>query len=165
MHNSLSDCPNLGEPKINGGVKIKSRRLNNLQDLALLLPDKIRQYSPDQGDLNNSGMKSEPKTPLMVPPKRTCGHCDLCCIHLQIDSEQGFSTLLHSNEDIAKKAGTPCKFLGPKGCRVYDKRPRVCREFACDWLKGNTLPQEKDSPLQTGIIGVGGVNLVLKPSN
>jgi hypothetical protein len=89
---------------------------------------------------------------------RTCGSCALCCTHLEIESEPGYSTLLSNGLDIAKPKGQKCRFLGPGGCTVYEVRPLVCREFACDWLLGDKNFKDSDYPLATRIIGVRGVN-------
>ncbi|MEI8027105.1 MAG: YkgJ family cysteine cluster protein [Pseudomonadota bacterium] len=91
-------------------------------------------------------------------PGRSCGSCTLCCTHLDIESEPGFSTLLSDGVDIAKPKGQKCRFLGPGGCTVYEVRPLVCREFACDWLLGDKNFKESDHPLKSRIIGVRGVN-------
>ena len=89
---------------------------------------------------------------------RACGSCNLCCIHLEIESEPGYSTLLTTGEDISKPSGQKCRFLTKDGCSVYHARPLVCREFACDWLLGDKNFKESDHPIKSRIIGVRGVN-------
>ncbi len=90
---------------------------------------------------------------------RSCGACTQCCIRLEIESKPGYSTRLDTGEDLAKDAGVPCVYLGPRGCSIYEVRPAVCRQFACDWVLGEKNFAATDSPLETGIIGVRGVNL------
>jgi hypothetical protein len=64
---------------------------------------------------------------------RDCGACTMCCIVPAIDEP-----------DIQKKPGTPCRHACPEdrdeadtasqaGCRIYDARPAVCRDFFCGW--------------------------------
>jgi Fe-S-cluster containining protein len=92
---------------------------------------------------------------------RTCAPCNLCCIHLEIESRPGYSTRLDTGEELAKGPGYPCPYLTRKGCSIYDSRPLVCRQFACDWLIGEKTYRENESPLQTAIIGVRGARLHL----
>ncbi len=59
-----------------------------------------------------------------MPPVmgRSCGSCTMCCQVLDI-------------EEFDKKAGvlcSNCKLTG--GCKIYKKRPQVCRDFECEWL-------------------------------
>ncbi|MCX6127945.1 MAG: YkgJ family cysteine cluster protein [Proteobacteria bacterium] len=103
-----------------------------------------------------------------IPQKgRTCGACSLCCTQLEIESKPGFTTRLDNAEDLAKPAGRMCAYLGPKGCTIYEHRPLVCRQFACDWLLGEKKFGPEDSPLETGRLGVRGVTLhfQLNPRN
>lgn len=95
-----------------------------------------------------------------VPQKgRSCGSCTLCCTQLEIESKPGFSTRLDNAEDIAKPAGKACAYLTGRGCSIYEVRPLVCRQFACDWLLGEKKFGPEDSPMNTGRIGVRGVTL------
>lgn len=87
---------------------------------------------------------------------RSCGSCSACCTFLRIDSRPGFSTRLDNNEDIAKAAGSPCRFLADQGCGIYDVRPLVCRRFRCDWLQARKGFAPKDSPLKTGFFSLKG---------
>lgn len=87
---------------------------------------------------------------------RSCGSCSACCTFLRIDSQAGFSTRLDNNEDIAKKAGEPCRFLAEQGCGIYGVRPLVCRRFRCDWLDKRKGFELKDSPLNTGFFSLRG---------
>ncbi len=91
---------------------------------------------------------------------RSCGSCMLCCTFLRIESKPGYSTLLDTGENIAKDAGTPCKFLTKNGCGVYEMRPIVCRVFLCDWLRGRKGFPRELPPDKLGAIGVGGKTMV-----
>jgi hypothetical protein len=69
--------------------------------------------------------------------KRECGKCTLCCELPEIE-------VLH--KPMFKK----CDYQFEGGCKFYQSRPRVCRNFSCMWLSG-ILNFDK-SPLATGII-------------
>lgn len=85
---------------------------------------------------------------------RDCGPCNACCVALRIDSEPGYSTRFDNGEDIAKKAGEPCRYLTKKGCGIYAVRPIVCRSFKCDWLKGRKGFLASDHPQKVGYFSV-----------
>jgi uncharacterized protein len=65
---------------------------------------------------------------------RECGSCSLCCRLLQIDAE-------HAPE-AAHQAGDWCRFCTQPGCAIYDRRPTLCRDFKCQWLKDPRLGPE-----------------------
>jgi hypothetical protein len=88
--------------------------------------------------------------------QRSCKGCSACCYELEIKSRIGYSTLLDTGEDIAKPQGVWCRFATPKGCSVYEQRPALCRDFACDWILGRKGFGINDSPSQLGLIGVRG---------
>ena len=92
---------------------------------------------------------------------RLCASCRLCCIHLEIESKPGQSTRFDTGEDLAKEAHEPCRYLTAYGCSIYEQRPLICRQFACDWLIGSRDFPESKSPLLSGIIGVRGSQLHL----
>lgn len=90
------------------------------------------------------------------PTGRTCGTCRACCDHLEIQSRPGYSTVLHTDEDIAKAAGVACRFSSEQGCTIYEQRPVVCRNFYCDWIVNRKGTKNEESPMATGVIGVRG---------
>jgi uncharacterized protein len=54
-------------------------------------------------------------------PGKACGTCSMCCKVLEI-------------EELRKPAGPACKnCIVGGGCRIYEARPNVCREFECVW--------------------------------
>ncbi len=59
---------------------------------------------------------------------RECGDCTLCCLLLPIPEAKSEHSQLCSH----------CN----KGCNIYDKRPNMCKEFNCDWLLDETIPEE-----------------------
>ena len=62
----------------------------------------------------------------------------MCCSALEI-------------EDLKKPAGPLCgNCVAGSGCKIYAKRPGVCRDFECDWLMERAIP----SPLRPDKVGV-----------
>lgn len=69
---------------------------------------------------------------------RICGTCTACCKTLGV-------------EELNKLPGKPCKHQrGGKGCNTYNDRPKSCREFSCEWLKG--FGEENHRPNITKIV-------------
>lgn len=54
-------------------------------------------------------------------PGRACDGCMVCCIAPPID-----------DPELQKKAGVRCRHC-ERGCRIYDARPKACRDFYCAW--------------------------------
>ena len=88
---------------------------------------------------------------IKVTPETKCSHCkqSICCTYVtqQIDtprSMQDYDYLLwlvsHQNISVFKdddgwflSASTPCVHLKENGhCRIYEKRPQICREHSND---------------------------------
>lgn len=56
-------------------------------------------------------------------PNRDCGECIACCQFLTIDTDE-----------FRSESGVLCSNCLPgKGCKIYDSRPQVCRNFHCGW--------------------------------
>jgi hypothetical protein len=62
------------------------------------------------------------------PTARTCGACTFCCKVFRIDAL-----------DKPADAWCPHCKVGA-GCTVYASRPQECRDFACQWLDFEQLP-------------------------
>lgn len=63
-----------------------------------------------------------------VSVNRACDGCTLCCklFHVPV---------------LQKQAGTWCRHCSPgTGCAIHGERPGHCREFFCQWIKNDTLP-------------------------
>lgn len=73
---------------------------------------------------------------------RACGACSLCCKLLQIDEPE-----------LKKPANEWCRHCRPGkgGCAIYDERPPVCRDFACEWLINPKVGDEWQ-PLRSKIV-------------
>lgn len=54
---------------------------------------------------------------------RACGSCTACCTVISV-------------HELGKGAYEGCKHLGESGCGIYADRPRSCRSFECQWLRG-----------------------------
>lgn len=62
-------------------------------------------------------------------PAKTCGPCTLCCKVFKIDA-------------LAKPAGVQCAHCaGGGGCDIYGAHPQECRDFVCQWLKFEQMPE------------------------
>ncbi len=63
---------------------------------------------------------------------RKCGDCNLCCKIPHILKPKNFKTKMYSW----------CKHceIGV-GCKIYNDRPKTCKDFICAWLKG-IVPEE-----------------------
>ena len=63
----------------------------------------------------------------MKQASRECGDCTLCC-----------KLPLIEDKELQKKEYTWCKDceIGV-GCKIYSKRPKVCKDFKCEWLLGH----------------------------
>jgi len=65
---------------------------------------------------------------------RKCGDCKACCEGWVTGRVYGRTFYL----------GTPCHFIGDKGCSIYDLRPKEpCKRYKCVWLKNtdNAYPE------------------------
>lgn len=60
-------------------------------------------------------------------PGKSCGPCTMCCKILWI-------------EELKKEPGPLCQHckIG-KGCKIYHRRPQVCRDYECEWLQEREL--------------------------
>lgn len=75
-----------------------------------------------------------------VPKQRACGSCTACCKAPSL-----------STPEYYKPPGVWCKHCAVgQGCKIYNKRPRACQNFECEWLKG--YGSEKERPDRFRII-------------
>lgn len=79
-------------------------------------------------------------TPAASP--RTCGDCKACC--------NGWLAADILGQPMGN--GVACRFLGPQGCTIYDRRPELCRSFVCGWLKPGSPFPEHWRPDRIGLI-------------
>ncbi len=62
-------------------------------------------------------------------PGRSCGQCTLCCRLPEI-------------EEFSKPANDWCGHCAPdRGCRIYDSRPRLCRDFFCRYMTDASMSE------------------------
>jgi hypothetical protein len=71
--------------------------------------------------------------------KRQCGDCTECCFHLAVT-------------EINKEQGEQCEHCSGIGCKIYDQRPSVCREFDCAWVASTVFLSEGLRPKESGIL-------------
>jgi len=67
----------------------------------------------------------------MIPDlkrNRECGDCKECCT----------GTLYADVYGKVMDVGRPCHFLGGEGCTIYEKRPQLCRDYQCEWLRDDS---------------------------
>ncbi len=65
-----------------------------------------------------------------------CGDCRLCCTNelVQVGWDENGFELRPGTRFLAMKDNKECVYLRPEGCSVYERRPKVCREFDCRYL-------------------------------
>jgi hypothetical protein len=84
---------------------------------------------------------------------RTCGDCVVCCVYLRIDvpelKKEGMRHCPHVLTDEKEDPGKRVCYTG-SGCSIYNKRPQVCREYSCEWVKGHGT--EADRPDRCGVL-------------
>lgn len=62
--------------------------------------------------------------------RRDCYPCTLCCFYF-------------ASEILKKKSYEWCKHVGPEGCKIHEKKPKICRDFICEWAAGaKEIPEE-----------------------
>jgi len=67
-----------------------------------------------------------------VDESRICGECNACCLLLEIKTD-----ILQKPADIL------CKHSSKQdGCKIYKKRPAVCKTWYCAWREISELPEE-----------------------
>ena len=77
--------------------------------------------------------------PVAATSDRNCGGCTLCCKLLAVPA-------------IDKPRGQWCKHCTPgQGCKIYEQRPEVCRDWNCGWQIWPWLGEEWH-PLRCGIV-------------
>ena len=65
-----------------------------------------------------------------------CGDCRMCCTNDTVvvaGDEYGYE-LEPGTSHLARKADKTCIYLVDSGCSIYERRPRICRDFDCRWL-------------------------------
>jgi hypothetical protein len=88
------------------------------------------------------GDPSVPRAPsadVPLVPGRSCGTCTLCCKLMKVP-------------ELDKPQGSWCTHCAPrKGCTIYEKRPKSCRDFFCGYLTSPGVG-EAWKPLQSRMI-------------
>ena len=63
----------------------------------------------------------------MTAPTNNCGDCRACC-----------ELLFVKDADFEKPSGKMCENACSIGCKIYWRRPSVCKSFECAWLKSQS---------------------------
>lgn len=81
-----------------------------------------------------------------IAVNRECGPCTACCVLPRIAP----------TEDKALPGGklgyTPCDHLCERGCSIYHKRPKLCRDYACLWRVGIIKGDDSRRPDRLGLM-------------
>jgi Fe-S-cluster containining protein len=106
-----------------------------------------------------AGTRSKAGPGAKALPGLACGSCTACCQNEQIklapEDDLGRYDVEVRADGVwiaARSDGRPgCRYLGPKGCTIYAKRPAACRAFDCRLYFLGKSPAEiearlKDSP-------------------
>jgi len=83
--------------------------------------------------------------------QHSCGTCNMCC-------------KLFSIADLGKPAWAWCEHCLPgssKGCKIYDTRPQMCREFKCVWILTPTLGPEWRPDTAGFVLRVNGARMLV----
>lgn len=62
-------------------------------------------------------------TNTLLIENRECGACTVCCVNLTIN-----------DPELQKLPGVKCKnMVKTGGCKIYENRPKTCRDWYCMW--------------------------------
>ena len=76
-----------------------------------------------------------------------CGDCRVCCTTFPFTDKaqwaDEYNEVPHYKEkyNIIYSTGKPCNQLCSTGCSIHHDKPRICKEFWCDYLKWE-LPEK-----------------------
>src|SRR5215831_5876594 len=69
---------------------------------------------------------------------RSCGDCALCCRLLDVP-------------EAGKPRNDWCPHCNHHGCKIYESRPQICRDYTCAWLVNKSYP-DYWKPSECGMI-------------
>lgn len=89
---------------------------------------------------------------LPIVNNRSCGTCTKCC-----EGNLRFKLKEFNIEVLNSK---PCPFVeANNGCTIHERRPQSpCRDFLCDWLTNEDIPEELKPSLTNTIIYTKTIN-------
>jgi hypothetical protein len=81
-------------------------------------------------------MAITPTSRAKAPPtsQRKCGRCTKCCSVIEV-------------REISKPGQQTCPNECADGCAIYATRPKSCRDFSCNWLRGEGVDEERPDKL------------------
>ena len=96
-----------------------------------------------------------------------CNGCTACCANDLIILHPEMGDVVSDYETVIVRhplksgfahalkpqdSGKPgCRYLGSGGCTIYDRRPAICREFACRRLCKAMTRQERKRAVKSGV--------------
>lgn len=101
--------------------------IDRIQDIASRMPN----VTPDEAAFLEAHMPQQ---------VNTCGSCTLCCTAPSISGKDVESPLTGP-----KPAGQACEYCDlSSGCRVYERRPSICKGYMCFYALGmvETFPAD-----------------------
>ena len=83
-----------------------------------------------------------------------CGDCTMCCQTVGFTGDWKITDIYDEAEkfDIDFGAWSTCNKLCDSGCSIQENKPRVCKEFYCQYIERNL--SEKHFPKDTGFVTV-----------
>ena len=65
-----------------------------------------------------------------------CGRCTACCkrelVPLMEGDDMSLDAVLFQGMHVLRhKENGDCIYLGKRGCKIYDRRPQICKAFDC----------------------------------
>jgi Fe-S-cluster containining protein len=78
-----------------------------------------------------------PGLPQPHTTKVDCGTCRACCSHtivLPLEGDDPSLDWVPNHEGITvlnKRENGDCVYLGPQGCTIWGRHPKICRVFDC----------------------------------
>ena len=73
-----------------------------------------------------------PESDTSAADAHDCQQCTTCCTHLWIPPG--------TVGPGGKPPGVPCPRLSATGCEIYSRRPTLCADFCCAWLRNESWP-------------------------
>lgn len=79
-----------------------------------------------------------------------CGGCTACCratpsliLHPEMGDDPTAYVTTPDGKRLAPDGSGACRYVGPEGCTIYDKRPASCRLLDCRVLFRALTRQER----------------------
>ena len=85
----------------------------------------------------------------MTPESPDCAGCRACCmltpsliLHPELGDDPALYETTADGTRLAPRAGGGgCRYLGPEGCTIHDRRPATCRMLDCRRMARSALEE------------------------